>query len=120
MDKTKIIALVTGGLLLAIALFVVVFVFFPRMATERAQEARQKACEANRRVLLGSIEMYNMDNVEMIETYTDETQLNLKRYLRDGERLYCPSGGEYSHHGNSFTDGTAEVACSEHGTFLLR
>lgn len=35
------------------------------------QQARQKACFSNQRVLMGAIEMYNMDNNNMISTHAD-------------------------------------------------
>lgn len=49
------------------------------------QQARQKACFANIRVLQGAVEMYNMDNNTMISaTFSDGEITNLvnKKYLK--------------------------------------
>lgn len=47
------------------------------------QQARQKACFANQRVLMGAIEMYNMDHDTMITTIDENTM----RLLEEGSYL---------------------------------
>jgi len=48
------------------------------------QQARQKACFANQRVIMGAIEMYNMDTNAMMDSYGDaeETALITGKYLK--------------------------------------
>lgn len=79
-----------------------------RRAREKAQS---NACSANRRVLTGAIEMYNMD-------YADQPlkSLDIKKLQDSGllhSEIICPSGGTYSaHFGPS---GEIEIECSVHG-----
>ena len=55
--------------------------------------SRQDACFNNQRVLLGAIEMYNMDNNEMIKSYNPSVRDSLIKwkYLRDSfmENVEC-------------------------------
>lgn len=48
----------------------------PNFRTARAQ-ARQKACFSNQRVLLGAIEMYNMDHTVSMDTYAKDKDADL-------------------------------------------
>lgn len=51
-------------------LSLLVFSVAPVLAYKPAREdSEQKNCFANQRLLAGSIEMYNMDNSEMIENF---------------------------------------------------
>ncbi|PKL49333.1 MAG: hypothetical protein CVV42_06480 [Candidatus Riflebacteria bacterium HGW-Riflebacteria-2] len=45
------------------------------------QQARQKACFANQRVVMGAVEMYNMDTNAMMNDY-DEGALSAGKYLK--------------------------------------
>jgi prepilin-type N-terminal cleavage/methylation domain-containing protein len=77
------------------------------------EQAREKACYSNIRVLLGAIEMYNMDHSQMLGT-VDQTKLTgAAGYLKAA--VACPeSGGNYTAAGNLVTDGV--ISCSLHGT----
>lgn len=90
------------GVLAAIAI--------PNFQKARMQ-ARQKACFANQRVLMGGVEMYNMDNEKMMN------ELNIQA-LVDGKYLksvpQCPEGGTYSSEGDIAQEG--RVKCSVHGS----
>lgn len=80
---------------------------------KRAREqAREKACYSNIRVLLGAIEMYNMDHSTMLDT-ADQTKLTgTNGYLKAA--VNCPeNGGSYSG-SNLSKDGV--ISCSIHGT----
>lgn len=46
------------------------------------EQARDKACYANQRVLLGAVEMYNMDNKSMMTTQLDIPLLLKESYLK--------------------------------------
>jgi len=75
---------------------------------------RERACYANMRVLLGAIEMYNMDNAVMINTVdgTTEDRMIDGKYLKS--RLSRPEPGCcYSSAGNLQDNGF--ISCSVHG-----
>jgi len=81
----------------------------------RPGHARQRACQANMRVIMGAIEMYNMDSNEMMRTLDSETMDRLLsgKYLKSpiiGAEKDCT----YSSIGDMSEDG--QVACSVHGT----
>lgn len=87
-------------------------------AKEKAEEARTLACKANMRVLQGSIEMYNMDNVKMIDALTPEhlgeTGLLVKKnYLRKPLKKPDPKC-EYKSRGDLSDKG--EIYCVFHGS----
>lgn len=76
------------------------------------EQARGKACASNIRVLLGAIEMYNMDHAELM-TVIDQDALVQKSYLKAA--VQCPeSGGRYGTIGDVSKDGI--IVCSFHGT----
>lgn len=81
------------------------------------QQARQKACFANMRVLQGAIEMYNMDHSAMITTgFLDgnaPVDLVSKKYLKSP-----PVRPETNCAYSETADLTAEgvVGCNIHGT----
>jgi len=85
------------------------------LAIENMKQARamaqKKACFANIRVILGAIEMYNMDHSEML-TYVDIPRLVSGSYLKSGIQLPTPNCS-YSHRGDLTEDGV--VCCSFHG-----
>lgn len=78
------------------------------------EQAREKACYANMRVLLGAIEMYNMDTKDMITT-----DLGGQDGLIDGQylkgKVECPIGGDYSLT-SDITGANGKVTCSRHQT----
>lgn len=74
------------------------------------QQARQKACFANQRVIMGAIEMYNMDTNKMMDTYKEDA-LSTGKYLKStivpAEQGCVISGADL------IKDGT--VSCELHG-----
>ena len=78
------------------------------------ESAREKACYSNIRVILGAVEMYNMDNSEMINTMNDGFIGNLvsAKYLKS-----APAKPEtncvYSSVGD-LTD-SGYIICTRHG-----
>ncbi len=71
--------------------------------------AIDRACQANQRVILGAVEMYNMDHQTMMET------LDLDVLVKDGylkTRPACRSGKEY--YGKNLT-GNGRIRCPSHG-----
>jgi len=75
------------------------------------QQARQKACFANQRVIMGAVEMYNMDNNAMMDTL-DEAGLVSGKYLKSSivpAETDCVIGGT-----GLKLDGV--VTCTIHGT----
>lgn len=79
-------------------------------------QAREKACYANMRVLLGAIEMYNMDHPVLLTTVDDGVIETLRRenYLK-GELSKPETGCAYSSQGDLSTD-DGRVTCAMHGT----
>ena len=78
------------------------------------QQARQKACFANQRVIMGAIEMYNMDNNTMMDSYdaAGETSLITGKYLKS---KVVPAEADCAITGANLTkEGTVE--CNNHGT----
>lgn len=78
-------------------------------------QAREKACYANMRVLLGAIEMYNMDNNVPLTSVRGDTEQRMidANYLK--ARLSKPeSGCNYSSTGDLM--GTGKITCDIHGT----
>jgi competence protein ComGC len=76
------------------------------------EQARDKACFANLRVLTGAVEMYNMDTDNPMNNL-DIDQLVQKKYLK--AKPYPPeSGCRYLSHGNLAEDGY--VYCQLHGS----
>ncbi len=72
-------------------------------------EARQKACEARKKILLGAMELYFMDHPGA--TLSGDIQATL---CADGllkERYACPGGGELN---ITITDGIANITCPHH------
>lgn len=103
-----------GIRLAELAIVIVVVVMLSAIATpnfRRARsQAREKACQANQCVLLGAVEMYNMDNVPMMKNLD---QHKLGDYLRGGEILTCPTApgrNTYYSRGNLST-GHGSIAC---------
>ena len=74
------------------------------------EQAREKACYSNIRVLMGAVEMYNMDNSKMMESLAQKV-LKDNSYIR--QEVECPEqGGKYE---GSQLHKDGEVKCSVHG-----
>ena len=103
--KTGFVPIAVVGALSAIAI--------PNFRAAR-ENARKKACFANQRVLLGAIEMYNMDNKTMIESIESDTIDKLVKgsYLKNP--VVCIDGGTYSSTGK--LSGNGVIKCSKHGS----
>lgn len=92
----------------------IVIAIIPTRRTPR-EPAREKACYANMRVLLGALEMYNMDspvmqkvmNEQVIKRLTDES------YLK-GEISRPEPGCRYTSTGDMTANG--RIRCDVHGT----
>lgn len=86
---------------------------FPRRRSHG--DGREKACYANMRVLLGAIEMYNMDSAVMQKTLDEPfiKKLTSAQYLKGGISKPEP-GCSYISTGD-LTD-TGRVRCVIHGT----
>ena len=96
------------GILAAIAI--------PNFRKARDQ-AREKACYANMRVILGAVEMYNMDHSDMTDSIamTDvqsSGKLVTGEYLKKKISKPTPS---CSYSGSSLTGG-GTISCGVHGT----
>jgi prepilin-type N-terminal cleavage/methylation domain-containing protein len=79
------------------------------------EQAREKSCYANQRVILGAVEMYNMDNSAMISTGLTGKLTTLKDqgYLKSEPQ--CPSTtGVYSE--TEDMSGGGKVSCTIHQT----
>ncbi|MFZ2960778.1 MAG: prepilin-type N-terminal cleavage/methylation domain-containing protein [Candidatus Ozemobacteraceae bacterium] len=78
------------------------------------EQAREKACYANMRVILGAIEMYNMDSSAMLSAYssTDEATLISGGYLKS--KITKPETGCVLS-GSALT-GQGKISCAIHGT----
>lgn len=76
-------------------------------------QARQKACYSNIRVLQGSVEMYNMDNVKMMETLEtlDISLLEKWGYIKPG--IKCPESNSFNY--KSFGDLSSDgvIGCGD-------
>ncbi len=76
------------------------------------QQARQKACFANIRVLQGAVEMYNMDTNVMISDAFSDTEIGVlvsKKYLK-AEPVKPETNCAYTNSGNLAAEGV--VQCS--------
>lgn len=80
------------------------------------QQARQKACFANMRVLQGAVEMNNMDtNVMISDTFgdTEITALVSAKYLK-AEPVKPETTCTYANSGNLAAEGV--ITCTVHGS----
>ena len=103
-DKDDKLVIVTGGIGILAAAAI------PNFKAAKAS-AREKACFSNQRVLMGAVEMYNMDHDTMMTTL-DIPTLVKEKYLKSapvGPEPEC----EYFSIGDLSGDGV--VACKRHG-----
>ncbi len=75
------------------------------------EQAREKACYANMRVILGAVEMYNMDHTAMMKSVNLQALVSGK-YLKS-EISKPETGCSYSATGD--LDGTGLIQCAIHG-----
>ncbi|MBU1109881.1 MAG: hypothetical protein KKB51_24585 [Candidatus Riflebacteria bacterium] len=88
----------------------------PSTSRRGHSNSRMKACMANMRVIMGAVEMYNMDNNEMLR-YVDKNVIQMLvdgKYLKSQPQCYSAPPGEYGSTGDLAEDG--EISCSLHGT----
>ena len=112
-----------GFTFIELIIVVVIIVILAAMAQPNIHHgsrafARQKKCFANQRLILGALEMYNMDNNTMMETALPGGDFEYHEYLliRDGYLgLIEPPESDCSY---GFIDivGTGSVFCKKHGT----
>lgn len=81
------------------------------------EQAREKACYANMRILLGAIEMYNMDHSIMMNEVPDDVMtsncvLVHGKYLRN---QITPPEQTCSYYGSNIVDGGL-IYCASHGS----
>lgn len=112
MDIVKSVAIIIG----VIILYFLFDSLSLRLYRHRGSRdvAGVKACYSNIRVLMGAIEMYNMDNEEHFEVLTPSTQeiLVAQGYIK--RKVKCPDeSGEYYNQGDIALD--SSVACTKHG-----
>lgn len=115
--KSAVSGCVVRGLKIGGACFLLlIFVGFLLPPRRRHHgSSREKACYANMRVLLGAIEMYNMDNTEMVDVLDGELmdRLVAGQYLKR-KMSYPTPQCRYGSLGHLTGDGT--IVCSSHGT----
>ncbi|HOT29704.1 MAG TPA: hypothetical protein PLU72_16125 [Candidatus Ozemobacteraceae bacterium] len=109
-----------AGIVKVIGFFMILGIFLGIAADRRSSrlfrdQAREKACYANMRVLLGAIEMYNMDNKIPLKSFREDTEQRLvnDKYLRSSLSKPEPTC-RYSSTGDITTVG--KITCDVHGT----
>ena len=87
-------------------------VFYLLGGRPRSSHSPAKACYGNQRVLLGAVEMYNMDHSVMTSVLDHHVALRLQseKYLKSP--VVCPESGSYS--GKDLL-GSGTITCSRHG-----
>lgn len=88
-----------------------------RKVSLMGDKARTKACYSNMRVILGAVEMYNMDHTEMMKQLSDSDVIEggtlvKEGYLKSPIRKPTP-GCRYFSVGDLSIDG--HIECSKHG-----
>ncbi len=88
-------------------------VMIPNFRKAREQ-SREKACYANMRVILGAVEMYNMDHSEMLHTISDGdlellTQIGYLKTSIQRPETTC------AYYTDGDLTGVGVIACAEHG-----
>lgn len=113
------VKVIEAGIVLFCLFVVSLIIISPGTGRRNAGAARQKHCFANMRVLLGAIEMYNMDNSVAIRRVDATTIATLVsgRYLR--APVECPGDssaapGIYHSDGDLAVNG--HVLCTLHGS----
>lgn len=83
-------------------------------ALVKREEAVKRACISNQRVLIGAIEMYNLEKDTMIQTIEQNTLLTLLRAGYINRLPICPDHGSYESMGDLTGDG--QITCTIHGS----
>ncbi len=98
-----------------IALIIIIIPSPSRMSRGRA---REKFCYANMRVILGAVEMYNMDHNDMIETLQDKDATSPEGLLVQGKYLRNPINRpeEECYYSGYDLSGSGHIVCDKHGT----
>lgn len=119
MNKKKIgnscVQVISIGILV-IVILVFIMIITPNTDYHRPL-AREKACYANMRIILGAVEMYNMDHTKMMK---ELNQANMKLLVKKPDQylLKMPEkpekGCEYYNTGD-LSDGGV-ICCALHGT----
>jgi competence protein ComGC len=86
----------------------------PDRKSMKSGVSAENLCHANMRVLLGAVEMYNMDHSEMINIMDESV---IKKLMSEGYLLKsfsrCPAKGKYKNSGDLSSVGVIE--CTTHG-----
>lgn len=94
------------------------FMPFVALAVPNYKKAREqprwKACASNIRVLMGGVEMYNMDHKTMMRVL-DQDILKDGGYIR--AEVKCPEMGKYGSMGDMSAEG-GKIVCTNHGMLL--
>jgi len=89
-------------------------------AAKKRDEAYARACAANMRVMMGCIEMYNMDHAEMMKTpdfsMFQEGGLMMQKGLLKQPIQLPGDKCSYSFSGNFAEVDAGVISCSIHGT----
>ncbi|MBF0503260.1 MAG: hypothetical protein HQM09_24270 [Candidatus Riflebacteria bacterium] len=108
--------------LIMVTMFFSGFIYWLNGANGAARaSARAYACYANMRVLLGAVEMYNMDYGNIIRTFSD-ADASKDGYLVKSQYLKSPISHPepsclYSSTGDISTT-TGRIICSTHGSVM--
>ena len=77
------------------------------------QQAREKACYANLRVIIGAVEMYNMDTSAPATSFAESDMTGGMNQYFKGMVAKPESGCGYT---GSAIDTTGKIGCGQHGT----
>ncbi|MBR4329886.1 MAG: hypothetical protein IKO19_02780 [Candidatus Riflebacteria bacterium] len=89
----------------------------PKVYHKKNITNRDRACYSNLRVLLGAVEMYNMDSETMMTTL-DQSLLRKWHYIKADKDLECPEVSKQAFYsGKNLTD-DGEIICSYHGGLI--
>lgn len=115
--KTHSLTLIEIFIVLGI-IGMVVLIMMPTRRYGSPTQAREKACYANMRVILGAIEMYNMDHNEMITTRMDDptkpTSILVREKYLKSPITPAETDCYYRIHGD--VSGNGVIVCDNHGT----
>lgn len=92
-------------------------------SNKEAEQNRAKACGATMRVLMGAIEMYNMDNKSLMKELNEENYkiLRSKGYIKNDFECVCPNTKKFQYSSTcDFSDPSFDIftaiKCENHGT----
>ncbi|MBI3038477.1 hypothetical protein HYY75_05415 [bacterium] len=106
-----------GILIIGCIIAILAAIAIPNFKKAREQ-ARDKACYANQRVILGAVEMYNMDHSAMMDSIVDSDVRNAHSLLLAGgylkNSISNPEAG--CNYGGSSLTTTGEIFCRIHGS----